>query len=924
MAIKVGTGGVEEALDSIDYDWNKFKPTMDALKFTTFIQEVNNGEGEEDRTPIVHTAMMEKVFNKKKKSLVLCHRGLGKLNSSLTEIITPTGKVTMKDIKVGDKVVSRYGKEATVDYKTEAQMPEMYLMTLSDGSTMEVGDEHNHIVWMYRKRGREKVLTTKQLLERPLYVEAKDRKNSAAPKGSYTYSIPLVEPIEYSYKTLPIEPYVMGLMLSDGYFKGGSISCHLDDMLETGRLVAACGYNINRMEPTSPNGGKLYLPRGEFKEYYDWTFNRKKVPSEYLIASIQQRQALLQGLMDGDGSLSKNGTSTYHSVNKQLAEGVRDLVRSLGGISYLREYVRDDKDTYDIEYQVVVNIKINPFRMYRKATRWKATKKTSKAIVSLEPLGKREGYCIHLDSDDHSYLDSNYTVTHNTTVFAEYLFMHIAAFGYMPGFGNVDLALYISDSVENGVKNLRRNIEHRYGNSEMMQKMIPNRKVFVGEGTYDSDGRLQATGNASRDVTSDEDFKAFQGDIGAGKKFTDIRLEFKNHKGHTFVVKGYGAAQGVRGSKELGVRPQLAIFDDILSDTDATSPTIINTIENTVYKAVSKALDPKRQKQIWLGTPFNQNDPIYKAAESGVWELACYPVAQDFDATTTRETFKGSWGERFGFDYVKEEFDSAMALGRPSDFYQELMLRISNSDDRLIQENDIVTFNRDEMIHKKDHLNFYITTDAATTDSASADYSVIMVWGVNSNGDILLMDWWFGKVLLSAFIDNLFRLTRIWKQNLLGVGVEVSGQQGGTLSTMKDKMIRENNFFFLLSHGNKSKEGIRPAPGTRKYERFQAVQPKFSNKKIWFPDNMNDDPFIVEMMNEIRYVGRTNTGKKIGKAKNDDILDCIAMLSMIDLIPPSKDLLDFDRTLTQEKPKGGFFKGSQRESSEPSGWDSYL
>lgn len=511
-----------------------------------------------------------------------------------------------------------------------------------------------------------------------------------------------------------------------------------------------------------------------------------------------------------------------------------------------------------------------------------------------------------------------------TTVFAEYLFMHIAAFGHMPGFGKVDLAIYVSDSVENGVKNLRRNIEHRYSNSEMMQKMIPNRKIFVGEGTVDADGTVLPTGNASIDVTSDADFKKFEGDIGAGKKFTDIRLEFKNWKGHTFVIKGYGAAQGVRGSKELGKRPQLAIFDDILSDTDATSPTIIGAIENTVYKAVSKALDPTRQKQIWLGTPFNQTDPIYKAAESGKWELACYPIAQDFDANTTEETFKGSWEERFDYAYVKDEFDTAMALGRPDDFYQELMLRISNSDDRLIQDGDIVPFNRGAMMHNKERLNFYITTDAATTDATRADYSVIMVWGVNSNNDILLMDWWFGKVLLNEFIDNLFRLTRIWKQNLLGVGIEVSGQQGGTISTIKDKMIRENNFFFLLSHGNKNREGIRPAPGTRKYERFQAIQPKFSNKKVWFPDDMDEDPFIIEMMNEIRYVGRTNTGKKIGKAKNDDILDCIAMLTMIDLIPPSAELLEVDRSLSRTGDDSMYLTNYQDNDDDDTGWASYV
>ena len=473
-----------------------------------------------------------------------------------------------------------------------------------------------------------------------------------------------------------------------------------------------------------------------------------------------------------------------------------------------------------------------------------------------------------------------------TTVFAEYLFMHIAAFGYMPGFGKITLALYISDSVENGVKNLRRNIEHRYLNSEMMQKMIPNRKIMVGVG--DADGN--PTGHASIDVTSDADYaENFEKQINAGKKFTDIRMEFQNHKGHTFVIKGYGAAQGVRGSKELGVRPQLAVFDDILSDTDATSPTIIATIENTVYKAVSKALDPKKQKQIWLGTPFNQSDPIYKAAESGVWELACYPIAQDFDATTTRETFKGSWEERFGYDYVKREFDDAIALGRPDDFYQELMLRISNADDRLIQDKDIRQFNRNAKIHDKSGMNFYITTDAATTDSSTADFSVIMVWGIDKDKNYYLMDFWFGKVLLSGFINALFDMVKLWSHNLLGVGIEVSGQQGGTISTIKDKMVRDDVFFFLLSYGNSNLEGIRPAQGTRKYERFQVMQPRFSTGKMWFPDDLDEDPFMVEMYNEIRYVGRTNTGKKIGKAKNDDILDCIAMLSMIEVIPPSFD-----------------------------------
>ncbi len=49
-----------------------------------------------------------------------------------------------------------------------------------------------------------------------------------------------------------------------------------------------------------------------------------------------------------------------------------------------------------------------------------------------------------------------------TTLLAEYLFLYLAVYGALPGFGKIPLALYVSDSIENGVKNLRKNIEHRY------------------------------------------------------------------------------------------------------------------------------------------------------------------------------------------------------------------------------------------------------------------------------------------------------------------------------------------------------------------------------------------------------------------------------------------------------------------------------
>ncbi|TGW14451.1 hypothetical protein EIL50_05480, partial [bacterium NHP-B] len=57
-----------------------------------------------------------------------------------------------------------------------------------------------------------------------------------------------------------------------------------------------------------------------------------------------------------------------------------------------------------------------------------------------------------------------------TTLLGEYLFLYIAVYGELPGFGKVPLALYVSDSIENGVKNMRKNLEYRWENSDFLQK----------------------------------------------------------------------------------------------------------------------------------------------------------------------------------------------------------------------------------------------------------------------------------------------------------------------------------------------------------------------------------------------------------------------------------------------------------------------
>ena len=257
-----------------------------------------------------------------------------------------------------------------------------------------------------------------------------------------------------------------------------------------------------------------------------------------------------------------------------------------------------------------------------------------------------------------------------TTLLGEYLFLYLGVFGKLPNFGSVSLAIYVSDSIENGVKNMRKNLEFRWENSEFLRKYIPK------------------------------------------TRFTDVRYEFENIDGKKFIVKGYGAKTGVRGAKEMGMRPQLAVLDDLVSDEDARSATVIESIEATVDKAIEFALDPARKKVVWSGTPFNSKDPLYKAVESGAYNVNVYPVCKQFPCE--REEFEGSWEDRFGYDYVKNQYEKLKLKGNVAAFNQELMLRIMSEDDRLVQDREVRWYLRDQVIKNIGNFNVFITTDFAT------------------------------------------------------------------------------------------------------------------------------------------------------------------------------------------------------------------
>ena len=425
-----------------------------------------------------------------------------------------------------------------------------------------------------------------------------------------------------------------------------------------------------------------------------------------------------------------------------------------------------------------------------------------------------------------------------TTLFMEYFTLYLAMFNYIPGFGAVDGMIYVSDSMDNGVKSARDNIEFRYWNSEFLQYWLPKE----------------------------------------GVRFTEKYLEFKNRDGGRLGVKMYGAKTGLRGTKIFGKRPVIAVLDDLVSDDDSKSKVAMAAIKDTVYKGVNHALDPTRRKVIFNGTPFNSDDILIEAVESGQWDVNVWPVCERFPCT--REEFRGAWESRFNFDFIQQQYNFAVGNGKVSSFFQELMLRITSEEDRLVQDSEIRWYDRRNLLAFKDSFNFYITTDFATSAKQTADFSVISVWAYNANGDWFWVDGACARRTMDKTIDDLFRLVQEYRPQQ--VGIEISGQQKAFITWLQQQQIERNIWFNFASSEKSGEPGIRPV--TDKLTRFNLVVPWFKAGKVYFPTELKTSVIMGHFIGQIRMA--TSSGLK-GK---DDCLDTISQLAYLKPWKPSDSM----------------------------------
>ena len=381
----------------------------------------------------------------------------GKALSCKTIIPTPTGWTTMGDLKVGDTIFSDLGEQCQVIGATEVMYDRpCYRVTFSDGSEIIADESHQWFTWTARDRLNDKRQTLKwrvahrgksrittgtrpdmvfrnqsRIFEDKIMGSVNTTKEIMdtllGPGGRLNHSIPVCNSLQCEHVDLPINSYLLGAWLGDGTSRAAEITIAESEMVELVEEAAKIHqWRVTRHKSLT-RFGIVGGMKGELRKLGILGKGRKAVPQIYMRSSIEQRLALVQGLMDTDGYVSSIGDCEFVTIYENLAKSMAELVRSLGGKVNIRE---SNSKLYGRvigkKYRLIFSPIFEAFRLSRKAKvldeanakkGHKVAKNQKHYIKSVEPIKSVPVRCIEIDSPSKLFLCGDRMVSTHNSIF---------------------------------------------------------------------------------------------------------------------------------------------------------------------------------------------------------------------------------------------------------------------------------------------------------------------------------------------------------------------------------------------------------------------------------------------------------------------------------------------------------------------------
>ena len=341
-----------------------------------------------------------------------------------SKVLLSNGTFTrMGDIKVGDSIASVDGGESFVESIHPQGFKNVYEITFNDGRIVECCEDH---LWEVGYYGwdKSKVLSTKDLIDKLGSSQFKNRLHVPLQSGDFGVK-----------KELPLDPWLLGVLLGDGGLTRSdthsvTFSNSEDDIIDrASKLIANIGgelklvfnkkVNVQCEHYVSRTNISLREPLRQLG-LNGLNSKEKFIPEIYFSCDKHQRLELLRGLIDTDGTVNtKDGRIKIGFTNERLAKDAQRLVWSLGGLAKIKNWKTASGNTH---YEMGVRFNnVTPFSSVKHKSRYdkylsigREIKVQRNTILSITKKYRAECQCIRVTHDRHLYLTDGYITTHNT------------------------------------------------------------------------------------------------------------------------------------------------------------------------------------------------------------------------------------------------------------------------------------------------------------------------------------------------------------------------------------------------------------------------------------------------------------------------------------------------------------------------------
>lgn len=357
--------------------------------------------------------------------LLTAAAGGGKAQPLDAKIKVPGGWTTMGELKVGMAVSAPDGGFSYVTGIYPQGVKDIYEVTFVDGrKTRACADHLWEFVDVHEKLPEKR---TKLINTMELKWHVHDR-----PRNRAYFN--LISAEEGEFVDYPVDPYLLGVILGDGGTRHNRLTISSADQEIMDNVakalpescvikhISGVDYAIVKKDKRQPHPLIGDLRTFDVMDKYSY---EKFIPTQYLHGSREQRLAILQGLMDTDGTVNDHAVISFCSTSEQLAKDVQYLVRSLGGIARISQRVpqythngikKDGRVAYNVNIRYKKPTEL--FRLTRKSSRCndqgQYVDNLKLRVTSVKLVGREEAQCISVSHPKRLYITDDFIITHNT------------------------------------------------------------------------------------------------------------------------------------------------------------------------------------------------------------------------------------------------------------------------------------------------------------------------------------------------------------------------------------------------------------------------------------------------------------------------------------------------------------------------------